>query len=142
MKKILIALIIIVLGCGIYYLSSRDNKQSLTIQNITELTNADKTKIASVIYKGEQILRSKNPQEIRKLFQDANPKNSMSNLPDSALISLSELVSKTIPVTETDILNSPNWTLKDNIVSVAVKKSDHAETIFRAILRDGVWYHY
>jgi hypothetical protein len=142
MKKIIFLLVIIILGFGIYYLLSGNNKHSFVSQNIAELTSADKAKIASIIYEGEQTLRSGDAKEIRKLFQDANPKNSMLNLPDSALISLSKLAQKSRSVTKEEILNYSKWSLENNIVSIIVDKGDGTETVVRAILRDGVWYHY
>lgn len=142
MKKIIFLLVIVILGFGIYYLLSGNNKSTFVSQNIAELTSADKAKIASIIYEGEQTLRSGDAKGIRKLFQDANPKNSMLNLPDSALVSLSQLAQKSRSVTKEEILNSSKWSLENNIVSIIVDKGDGTETVVRAILRDGVWYHY
>lgn len=144
MKKIIISVVILIVAIVLimFFTKTCNVDTCRTINTVADLTPSDKTQITKAIISGEKIMRSGDVVAIRNMINEANPKNSMLNLPDSALKSLSDIVAKTEIVTEEQIIKSSQWLFKDNVVSIIVDKGKNVSSLFRAVYKGGKWYHY
>ncbi len=145
-KYIIIAIILIIVLGSAYFVynknSSIQSNESSTSTSPSEITDADKSDIASALVEGRDLFRSGDVSAIRKYLVASKPDKKFDTLPDSAIKSLSTfLVNNKENFTQEEIAASKTWGFNGNRVYVLVERGS-ATSRLEAIKIGNKWYRY
>jgi hypothetical protein len=140
MKKFIwLVIILVIIWGGYVFYKNGDSINEKNFTSVDQLTTSDKEQIAQAIVKGENIIRSGDTNAIKNLIKKTKPNLNVDQLPDQALISLGQMSSQSEPITKEDILDSTNWSVSQNKVSIIVKKGK-ISSLMRATYINGEWF--